>query len=117
MAKYRIHLTGDAYYWWEVSFEHHPFFYRWPTAVHYVSYYQVGPGWPPPEMNWYQNCMTEDAARGLAQALIANPQLAADLCLMCNIWYPGCRHIRWNINRGENRLWMPPKTVLRPWPP
>ena len=117
MAKIRVYLEGDWYYWWEVSFDHYPFEYRHPDSVHTVHYYQQGPGWPWPEMIWYINMMREEDARLMAINCTRDPLYFADVCPFCNVMQYGVRYPRWNIHRGENNLWMPKLTILEPWPP
>lgn len=117
MAKIRIYLEEPWQNWWEVSFDHYPLMYRGPNAVHAVHCYNLFDGWPWPEYIWCLDFMRQVDAELFAINVTRDPIYLADVCPLCNVYVPGIRLPRWNIHRGENRLWFPSRTYLEPWPP
>lgn len=111
MAKTRI----DAVWPWEddwiVSFEHTPWDFRTSPATHAIHVYQHI-HFPWPERIWEMWFPSELMAKGFAECALANPHYFADVCFWCNYRYYFNAHVRWNIHRGQNRLWLPETTTL-----
>jgi hypothetical protein len=114
MAKIRWKLTPPWYNWWEVALEHWPFEWRPPHCEHIVYCYPITvPYWP--DMIWRLDFDLKRDAIGFLAEILRDPLYLADICPLCNPKPWPLALPRWNIHRGENRLWIPEHTYLKQW--
>jgi hypothetical protein len=115
-----VKIRTDVHYpwgdYWVVSFDHSPYVYRGENTSHIVHCFQHLDGSYWPEMVWFWNFQDETIARLFLDLVLHDPLILADICYMCNVskgWL--IRTPRFNIHRGQNRLWIPPDTHWEPW--
>jgi len=110
MAKTRVDLNPGTWDNWMVCFDHYPFSFRNTDAAHTIIVWKPITPYNWPEMIWLHWWPTLETAQGFADIAIKYPLILADVCPACNYDRTGVWGIRWNILRGQNRLWVPPDT-------